>query len=108
MHQAIAQYLQNCDIWTRIKHTYHAPYGLLKPLRVPFRKWLSISLDLITELSISQGFDALLVVVDHLSKIVHYISTTTDINSKGIAHLFLDNMFHLHSLSDSIVSDCRT
>jgi len=38
----------------------------------------------------------------------HYIPTTTDVNSKGIARLFLDNIFRLHGLLDSIVSDRGT
>jgi len=37
-----------------------------------------------------------------------YIPTTTDVNSKGIARLFLDNIFKLHGLPDSIVSDRGT
>jgi len=48
------------------------------------------------------------VVVDQLSKIAHYIPTTIDVNSKGIARLFLDNIFKLHGLPDSIVSDRGT
>ena len=36
---------------------------------------------------------------------VYYIPTTTDVNSKGIVRLFLDNIFRLHGLLDSIVSD---
>jgi len=38
----------------------------------------------------------------------HYIPTTTEVNSKGIARLFLDNIFRLHGLPDSIVSDRGT
>jgi len=38
----------------------------------------------------------------------HYIPTTTEVNSTGIARLFLDNIFHLHGLPDSIVSDRGT
>jgi len=75
---------------------------------VPFRKWSSISLDLVTGFPVSQSFDTLLVVVDRFSKMAHYIATTTDINSKGIARLFLDNIFRVHGLSDSIVSDRGT
>jgi len=108
MRRTIAQYVRNCDTCTRIKPARHAPYGLLKPLQVPFRKWSSISLDLVTGLPISNGFDALLVVVDHLSKMAHYIPTTTEVNSKGIACLFLDNIFRLHGLPNSIVSDHGT
>jgi len=56
----------------------------------------------------SQGFKALLAVVNRLSKMVYYIRTITDVNSKGIARLFLDNMFPLHGLPDSIISDHET
>jgi len=108
IRQTIAQYIRNCDTCTRIKLACHVPYGLLKPLQVPFRKWLSISLYLVTGLPTSNRFDALLVVVDRLSKMAHYIPTTTDVNSKGIARLFLDNIFKLHGLPDSIVSDRGT
>lgn len=38
----------------------------------------------------------------------HYIPTTTEVNSKGIARLFLDNIFKLHGLLDSIISDRGT
>jgi len=108
MRRTIAQYIRNYDTCARIKPARHAPYKLLQPLQVPFRKWSSISLDLVTGLSISNGFDALLVVVDRLSKIAYYIPTTTEVNSKGIARLFLDNIFCLHGLPNSIVSDCGT
>lgn len=84
------------------------PYGLLKPLQVLFRKWSSISPDLVTGLLVSNGYDALLVVVDRLSKIAYYIPITTEVNSKGIARLFLNNIFHLHGLPDSIISGCGT
>jgi len=47
-------------------------------------------------------------VVDRLYKVAHYIPTTTEVNSKGIARLFLDNIFCLHGLPDSIVSDRDT
>ena len=56
----------------------------------------------------SNGFDALLVVVDHLSKIVYYITTTSDVTSKQLAKLFFDNIFRLHNVPDSIVSDRGT
>ena len=88
-----------------MKPSWHAPYGLLKPLEVPIRRWLSVSLDLITGLPPSNGHDTLLVVVDRLSKMSHYIPTSTDVNSKRIARLYLDHIFQLHSISDSIVSN---
>ena len=56
----------------------------------------------------SNGFDALLIVVDRLSKMAYYIPTTSDVNSKQIAKLFFDNIFRLHGIPNSIVSDRDT
>ena len=56
----------------------------------------------------SNSFNALLVVVDCLSKMAHYIPTTFDFNSKQLAKLFFNNIFRLHGISDSIVSDWGT
>jgi len=38
----------------------------------------------------------------------HYIPTTMDVNSKQVTKLFFDNIFRLHGIPDSIVSDCGT
>jgi len=108
MYQTIAHYIRNCDTCARIKLVRHAPYGLLKPLQVLFRKWSSVSLDLVTGLPKSTDYDALLVVVDRLSKMAYYIPTTIDVNSKQVAKLFFDNIFHLHRIPNSIVSDHGT
>ena len=108
MRQTIAKYIHNCDTCARIKPARHAPYGLSKMLEVPFRHWSSVSLDFITRLPTSNGFDALLVVVDRLSKMAHYILTTSNINSKQLAKLFFDNISRLHGIPDSIVSDRGT
>src|SRR5258707_4783855 len=104
----MARFIRNCDTCTRIKPAHHAPYGLLKPLEVPIRWWSSISLDFITGLPMSNGYDALLVVVDRLSKMAHYIPTNTDITSKGLARLYFDHVFRLHGIPDSVVSDRGT
>jgi len=108
MCQTIAHYIRNCDTCAWIKPVRHALYRLLKPLQVPFRKWSSVSLDLVMGLPKSNGYDALLVIVDCLSKMAHYILTTMDVNSKQVAKLFFDNIFHLHGIPDSIVSDHGT
>ena len=108
MRQTVAKYIRNCDTCARTKPVRHAPYGLLKTLEVLFRRWSSVSLDFITRLPMSNGFDALLVVVDRLSKMAHYIPTTSDVNSKQLAKLFFDNIFRLHGIPDSIVSDRGT
>ena len=62
-------------------------------------------MDFITKLPLAQGYDSILVVVDRLTKIVHFIPTTEKTTVGGLARLFRDNVWKLHSLPESIVSD---
>jgi len=64
-----------------------------------------ISADFITKLPLAQGYDSVLVVVDRLTKIVYFISTTERILAEGLARLFRDNIWKLYGLSKSIISD---
>ena len=46
-----------------------------------------------------------MVVVDRLTKIAHFIPTTEKITAEGLARLFRDNVWKLHGLPESIISD---
>ena len=110
MRKTIARYLANCDTCARIKPVRHAPYGLLKPMQVPVTRWSSVSIDFITGLLKSgpQQHDATFVIVDHLTKMAHYIPTHESITSEGTARLYFNNIFRLHGLPDSLVSNHGT
>jgi len=75
------------------------------PNSIPEKPWTYISADFITKLPIAQGYNSILVVVDRLTKMVHFISTTEKTLAEGLARLFRDNMWKLHRLPESIVSD---
>jgi hypothetical protein len=48
------------------------PAGLLQPLPVPTDTWMSVGMDLVTDLPVTtDGYDAIVVFVDRLSKMVH-------------------------------------
>jgi len=57
------------------------------------------------KLPLVQGYDLVLVVVDRLTKMAHFIPTTEKITAGGLARLFRDNVWKLHSLPESIISD---
>ena len=57
------------------------------------------------KLPLAQGYDLILVVVDRLTKIVHFIPTTEKTTAEGLARLFRDNVWKLHSLPEGIISD---
>jgi len=75
------------------------------PNLIPEKPWTHISADFITKLPIAQEYDSILVVVDRLMKMVHFIPTTEKMSAEGLARLFRDNMWKLHRLPESIVSD---
>jgi hypothetical protein len=62
-------------------------------------------MDFVTSLPSSNGFDAIWVVVDRLTKLQDFAPYSTTIDAEGLAELFLLNIFHLHGLPETIVSD---
>jgi len=69
------------------------------------RPWTHISVDFITKLPLAQGYNSILVVVDKLTKMVYFIPTIEKILAKGLARLFRNNVWKLHRLSKSIISN---
>jgi len=62
------------------------------PNSIPERSWMHILANFITELLLAQKYNSILVVVDRLTKIVHFISTIEKMSAKGLARLFRDNI----------------
>jgi len=54
---------------------------------------------------LAQGYNAILVVVDRFTKMAHFVPTTERTSAEGLARLFRDNIWKLHGLPDSIISD---
>ena len=105
MRSDLARFIRNCDTCQRSKPARHSPYGFLKPLSVPQSRWESISLDFVTGLPSSLDFDSVLVVVDRLSKMAHFVPCTSSLDALSFATLFRDNIFKLHGLPKDITSD---
>ena len=51
------------------------------------------------------GYDSILVVVYWFTKIVHFVPTTEKTMAEGLAQLFRNNVWWLHGLPESIISD---
>src|SRR5260221_7091857 len=67
--------------------------------------WQVISVDMIGELPDSKGYNAVLVVVDCLSKQIHTVPTVTSLDSAGVARLFLEHVWCHHRLLEEVISD---
>jgi len=84
------------------------PSGKLMPNHVPNCWWQVIAVDMIMELPQSHGYDAIMVVVNCLSKWAHIIPTVSDITASRVASLFRDHMWKLHGLPEEVTSDRGT
>jgi hypothetical protein len=62
-------------------------------------------MDFITGLPISNKFDSILIVVDRLTKMSHFIPCKKTITGEATTRLFLNNIYHLHDFPNDIVSD---
>jgi len=55
----------------------------------------------------SSGYNAVMTVVDSVSKRVHFVLTHTTVIAEGAARLFLYYIWKLHGLLKHVVSDYR-
>ena len=106
MDAMIQKYVTSCDACQRNKPSQQSPMGLLRPLPIPERPWQQVSMDLITALPKSKsGNDAIVVFVDKLTKMVHYVATTTSVTAPQLATIFMREVVRLHGVPESILSD---
>jgi len=101
----VKRYVEGCDQCQRMKNRAEMPAGKLRPNQVPERLWQHISVDFITKLPVSKGHDSILVVCDRFSKMSHFVATTEKTTAEGLARLFRDNVWKLHGLPESVISD---
>jgi len=66
---------------------------------------MHLMIDFITKLPVVVGKDAILVVCDRLSKMTHFVATIEGTSVEGLARLFRDNVWKLHRLPESVISD---
>ena len=105
MSRYIDKYVSTCDLCLRTKAQRHLPIGELHPLPVPSAPWETISVDFIVELPESSGHDAVMVVVDSVTKRAHFAPTLTIITASGTPRLFLQHVWRHHGLPRRVVSD---
>nr|GFB32145.1 putative nucleotidyltransferase, ribonuclease H [Tanacetum cinerariifolium] len=80
--------------------------GLLQWLDIPVWKWDEISMDFVTGLPRTQRrHDAIWVVVDRLTKSIHFLHIRKDYSVGKLAETFQQEIVRLHGTPSAIVSD---
>ena len=69
------------------------------------KPWTHLMVDFIMKLLIVAGKDAILVFYDRLSKIMHFVAIMEGTSVEGLVRLFRNNVWKLHGLLESVISD---
>lgn len=105
MWKDVQQFCRTCDICQKTKPDQRGPNGLLRPHSIPLLPFDVITLDLITSLPQSNGYDSILVIVDKLTKFVRYIPTHSTLKQEGFAKLFLKHVVRDFGLPLEMIAD---
>ena len=91
MNTEIAQYLEYCLECHQVKEEHQHLTGLLHPMPIPeWKTWETLTLDFITGLPKSKKKNgSIMVMVDKLSKVFHFILVQSMYKAIQIADIFM-------------------
>lgn len=105
MKADVEDYVTTCPICRRNKASRHKRYGMLSALETPESPWTDIAMDFITSLPSSKGQTQIWVIVDRFTKMAHFVPLPTNTDTTLLVEVFLREVWRLHGLPNSIVSD---
>ncbi len=109
MIKNVKEYIDTCDICQRVKMKCHLSYDELRSLFQFTDSWKEIIMNFITDLSPSKWkevvYDLILVIVDHYTKMTHYLSTKKTLTVVKLAKLFFEKIALKYEISNDIIID---
>jgi hypothetical protein len=105
MKQDIHTFVVECDTCQCNKGETIKAQVTLQLLSIPPVIWRDISMDFIVSLPKSSNKSVIMVVVYHLSKYVHLYYLQHLFTASTMAQFFMDNIFKLHAMPHSNVSN---
>jgi len=101
----VKKYVQGCFKYQQNKVQHMKKAEELHLLKIPEGPWQEISIDVIGPLPKSNEKNTIIVIVDRFMKIVWLKTTTTNISSEEIAKIYHDEIWKLHGIPRTILSD---
>jgi transposase InsO family protein len=105
MKTAVHSYVQACITCQQAKPDRAKSPRLLQPLPIPEESWQIVTMDFIESLPQSGVANCILLVVDKFTKLAHFLPLKHPYFAAPVAKVFLDQVYKLHGMPQSIVSD---
>jgi hypothetical protein len=106
--QSVERYIRNCHICKRFKAIRDKYSDLLNLLLISNWSWIDIIMNFVIELLNSRDFNVILMMIDRLIKMHHYVSCIAEedeTSAKKTIKLLINHVWKLHELSNTIVSN---
>ena len=102
----VRQFVKGCSLCQRNKASTRAYAGKLQQHDLPTQKWQQVSMDFISGLPVTKhGNSMIMVVVDNLTKMAHFVPCKAALKAEGVATLYVQHIFRLHGWPKTIISD---
>lgn len=103
-------YIKDGDVCWGLKAMRHKPYANFQSLLVPTHWWKDFLIHFVIGLLVSTNskceiYDSILIIVDWLIKMVHYIPIKVTFKAPRLAKVILNMVVWNHSLHNSIITD---
>lgn len=105
LKRAVEDFVKQCAVCQHAKHEHTHPAGKLQPLPIPKEPWQDLTMDFVEGLPKSEGYDAIMVVVDRLTKYAHFVPLRHPFTAAQVARAFWEHVIKLHGVPHTIVSD---
>jgi hypothetical protein len=103
MRRDVERYMSRCTTCNKAKSRIN-PHGLYMSLPVSSVPWEDISMNFILGLPrTKRGRDSIFAVVDHFSKMAHFIPCHKSDNASHVADLFFTEIVRLHGVPNTII-----
>lgn len=102
---AVNSFVRSCTTCQRNKSSRTLPPGPLRPLEIPTQPWQSISIDRIVQLPPSNGFTAIVVIVDRFTKMALFVPSHDSFSAQDLGNLMFDKVLLRFGCPREIISD---
>ncbi len=108
MKKDIEAYIWACETCQRMKSSNQVKAAPLYLNEIPSLPWTHISVDMITGLPETNGYDAIVMIVHRFSKKIIPVACSTELSLEGWAKILRDEVYARHRMPQVVISDRGT